>query len=123
MATNEGIHMTGGRIDAGALAVGSNARATNITTAAEQALTDQGHTELAAQLAEVVRLLEAHAASLDNPDEIKETTDTIATELTRPKPNRTTLTGLLTALAAGVSPVATLATAVDALARTAFALF
>lgn len=123
MATNEGIHMTGGRIDAGALAVGSNARATNSTTAAEQALTDQGHTELAGRLAEVVRLLEAHAASLDNPDEIKETTDTIATELTRPKPNRTTLAGLLTALAAGVSPVATLATAVDALARTALALF
>jgi hypothetical protein len=122
MATNEGIHMTGGRIDAGALAVGSNARATNITTA-EQALTDQGHTELAAQLAEVVRLLEAHAASLDNPDEVKEATDTIAAELTRPKPNRTTLAGLLTALAAGVSPVATLATAVDALARTALALF
>ena len=94
MATNEGIHMTGGHIDAGALAVGANARATNITTA-EQALTDQGHAELAARLAEV----------------------------TKPKPNRITLTGLLNALAAGVSPVTALATAVDALARAATVLF
>jgi hypothetical protein len=122
MATNEGIHMTGGHIDAGALAVGANARATNITTA-EQALTDQGHTELAARLADVVRLLELHAAALDNPDEVKEATETIATELTKPKPDRITLMGLLNALAAGVTPVATLATAVDALARAATALF
>lgn len=123
MATNEGIHMTGGRIDAGALAVGAHAQATNITTAAEQALSDRGHAELAARLAEVVRLLETHAAQLDNPDEIKETTETVATELTKPKPNRITLTGLLNALATGVRPVADLATAVDALARAAMVLF
>jgi hypothetical protein len=120
---NEGIHMTGGRIDAGALAVGSGARATNITTAAEQTLADQGHAELAARLAEVVRLLETHAASLDHPDEVKEATETIATELTKPKPNRITLMGLLNALATGVRPVADLATAVEALTRAATVLF
>ena len=122
MATNKGIHMTGGRIDAGALAVGSGAQATNITTA-EQTLTDQGHAELATRLAEVVRLLETHAADLDHPDEVKDATDTIATELTKPKPNRITLMGLLNALATGVRPVADLATAVDALTRAATVLF
>ena len=122
MATNEGIHMTGGHIDAGALAVGTNARASSIT-AASQALADQGHAELAARLAEVVRLLETHAAALDNPDEVKETTETIATELTRPKPNRITLMGLLNALAAGVRPVAALATAVAGLTQAATVLF
>lgn len=122
MATNEGIHMTGGRIDARALAVGSHAQATSIT-AAEEALADRGHAELAARLAEVVRLLEAHAARLDNVEEVKEATETIATELTRPKPNRITLMGLLNALAAGVRPVADLATAVDALTKAAMVLF
>lgn len=119
MSTNEGIHMTGGRIDAGALAVGPGAQATT----AEQALADQGHAELAARLGEVVRLLETHAAGLEHPDEVKETTEPIATELTKPKPNRITLMGLLSALATGVRPVADLATAVDAPARTAPALF
>lgn len=123
MATNEGIHMTGGRIDAGALAVGSNARATNITSAAEQALSDRGHAEIAARLGEVVRLLETHAARLDNAEEVKETTETIATELTKPKPNRITVMGLLNALASGVRPVADLATAVEGLTRAATALF
>jgi hypothetical protein len=119
---NEGISITGGHIDAGALAVGRNAHATNIT-AAQHTLQDQGHPDIADRLADLIHLLETHAPQLDNPDDLKATTETIATELTKPKPNRTTITALLNALANGVQSVATLTTAVDALAKAAMGLF
>jgi hypothetical protein len=120
---NEGISMSGGRIDAAALAVGRKARAINPTAAAQHALEERGHHEIANRLAALMHLLETHAAQLDNPDELKTTTETIAAELTNDKPNRITVTGLLNGLADGVRSVTSLTTAVDALAKAATALF
>jgi hypothetical protein len=120
---NEGIWMSGGTIDAGALAVGRNAEATNVVGAAGRTLMERGQPEIADRLADLVRLLAAHAPQLDNADELQATTEVVATELAKEKPNRTTVTGLLGGLADGVRSVAGLTTAVEALARAAVAIF
>jgi translation initiation factor 2B subunit (eIF-2B alpha/beta/delta family) len=119
---NEGISMSGGRIEAGALAIGRGARATNVVEAAGQTLTGRGQAELADRLADLVRQLEAHASRLDNADELRETTEAVASELAKDKPNRITVTGLLDGLAKGVGSVAGLTTAVHALAQAAMAV-
>ncbi|HZD00503.1 MAG TPA: hypothetical protein VFA46_10040 [Actinomycetes bacterium] len=119
---NQGIWMSGGRIDAGALAVGRNAQAANVGTA-RRTLVERGQPEIADRLAELVRLLDAHAPQLDNADELQATTEMVASELTKDRPNRTTVTGLLGGLADGVRSVAGLTTAVEALARAAAGLF
>jgi hypothetical protein len=115
--------MSGGKIDAGALAVGRNAEATNVVGAAGRTLMERGQPEIADRLADLVRLLEAHAPQLDNADELQATTEVVANELAKEKPNRTTVTGLLGGLADGVRSVAGLTTAVEALARAAVAIF
>jgi hypothetical protein len=120
---NEGILMSGGRIDAGALAVGRNAQATNVVEAAGRTLRERGQPEIADRLAELVRLLEAHAPQLDNADELQATTEVVAAELAKEKPNKITVTGLLRGLADGVRSVAGLTTAVQALAQAAVAIF
>ena len=119
---NEGISMSGGRIDAGALAVGRHARATNVVEAAGQTLTERGQAEVAGRLADLVRQLEEHASRLDNADELRETTEAVATELAKDRPNRITVTSLLDGLAKGVGSVASLTTAVQALAQAAIAI-
>jgi|SoiMethySBSTD1v2_1073268.scaffolds.fasta_scaffold405767_1 hypothetical protein len=120
---NEGIWMSGGKIDAGALAVGRNAQATNVVEAAERTLRERGQREIADRLEELVRRLEAHGPQLDNADELQATTEVVAAELAKEKPNKITVTGLLRGLADGVRSVAGLTTAVQALAQAAVAIF
>jgi hypothetical protein len=75
---NEGIRISGGRIEAGALAVG-------------------------------------RGAQLSNAEELKESTQLIAEELIKDRPNKTTLTGVLAGITQSVKSVAGLATAAEAL--------
>lgn len=114
---NEGIQMSGGRIEAGALAVGRGARASNVVGAARRELEERGHAELGQRLEELLRQLEAHASRLANADELRESTQLVAEELVKDRPNKTTVTGVLAGIVEGVKSVAGLATAAEALAE------
>lgn len=112
---NHGIQMSGGRIEAGALAVGRGAHAHNVVMMAKRELEDRGHTELGQRLEELLRQLDAHASLLSNADELKESTQLVAEELVKDRPNKTTVTGVLAGIAQSVTSVASLATAAEAL--------
>jgi hypothetical protein len=70
----------------------------------------------------VLRAISAHADSLDNRDELLDSTETVAKELAKDKPNKLTITGVLSGMTEGAKTVASIATAVQAL-RSAVLLF
>ncbi len=112
---NEGIYMTGGTINAEQIAVGRKARATKIVSSANQALEQKGLQEVRDKLDELVNALTTHADALDNPDEVLDSAEVVAEELSKDKPNKLTLTAILGGIASSVQSVAAIATAVDAL--------
>jgi len=112
---NEGIQISGGRIEAGALAVGRGAQAHNVVRMASRELEDRGHADLGQRLEELLRQLDAHAAQLSNAQELKDSTRLVAEELVKDRPNKTTVTGVLAGIAQSVKSVAGLATAAEAL--------
>jgi translation initiation factor 2B subunit (eIF-2B alpha/beta/delta family) len=116
-AHNEGIQMSGGRIKANALAVGRGAKAYNIVRTASRQLEERGHAELGQRLEELLRQLDIHASRLSNAEELKESTQQVAEELMKDRPNRTTVIGILTGIGQSVKSVADLATATAALAQ------
>jgi Family of unknown function (DUF5955) len=109
---NEGVQMSGGRIDAGAFAVGRGATATNTVGSTPD---DPGRAEISRRLDELLRQLEAAGPRLDDRAEIAESTQVVAEELGKEHPNKTTVTGVLTGIAGAVASVTGLATATDAL--------
>jgi translation initiation factor 2B subunit (eIF-2B alpha/beta/delta family) len=114
---NEGIQMSGGRIEAGALAVGRGAHAHNVVRTARRELEDRGHAELGQRLEELLLQLDAHASRLSDAEELRESTQLVAEELVKDRPNKTTVTGVLAGIAENVKSVASLATAAEALTQ------
>jgi hypothetical protein len=102
--------MSGGRIEAGAFAVGRGATARNVA-----GHNDPGREQIARQLEELLNQLEISSARLDNCDEVREATQVVADELRKERPNKMTVTGVLTGIAAAVTSVSGLAAAADAL--------
>jgi hypothetical protein len=119
---NEGAYITGGSIKAEQVAMGRQARATKIVNAADDALEQKGLTEIRNKLDELLRAISAQADSLDNRDEVLDSTETVAKELAKDKPNKLTITAVLSGMAESAKTVAGVATAVQAL-RSAVLLF
>jgi hypothetical protein len=116
---NQGIHVSGGSFTAGAVAVGPNARAYNVANE----LRERGQDEIAQRLEELVRQLEAHANQVPDIDDLRGATGTVADELAKDKPNKTTVTAVVSTIAESVRSVAGLATAADALLKAVQAVF
>ncbi len=112
---NEGINISGGTIKADQLAVGRNARATKIVSSAGEVLDQKGLQEIRDKLDELVNALTTHADALENPDEVLDSTEVVAQELSKDKPNKLTLTAVLSGIASSVQSVAAIATAAEAL--------
>jgi hypothetical protein len=108
---NEGIWISGGRIEAGALAVGRGASVGTVTGMSS----DPGREEIAQRLDELLRRLATEGDRLRDRDEVREATQVVVDELGKQQPNKTTVTGVLTGIAGAVTSVAGLATATDAL--------
>jgi hypothetical protein len=119
---NEGIYQSGGSIQADQIAVGRNARAAKILNVTNDVLEQKGLQEIRDKLDELLKVIIEHANSLDAPDEVLDSTEIVAKELAKDKPNKLTVTGVLTGIADGVKSVASIATAAEAL-RKAVALF
>jgi hypothetical protein len=112
---NEGITVTGGSFKAGAVAVGRGARATQNITGSAAALEDAGHHEIAELLRRLTELIEQHAGDLERPEELLESTATVAQEVAGGQPNRVTLRALLAGIAEAAGSVTSVAAAVEAL--------
>jgi hypothetical protein len=111
---NEGIHNTG-TIHARNIAAGRNAHAgDNLTEPL-----DLQRQEIKRLLEEVRRGIAEHAGSLDRAAEVRDSTEAVAEELAKEKPNRTTVTGILSGIGSSVASVASLSTAVTALLEAA----
>ena len=109
--------MTGGSINADQMAVGRSAQATKILSTANDALEQKGLTEIRDKLDELLKEITAHADSLHNPDEVLDSTKAVAEELSKDKPNKLTITGILNGIVESVGSIARIATAADSLAK------
>jgi len=112
---NEGIVVTGGSVQAGAIAVGRGARATQNIAGSAAALEGTGHQEIADLLRRLTQLIEQHADDLERPEELLESTATVAQEVAGDQPNRLTLRALLAGIAEAAGGVTSVAAAVEAL--------
>jgi hypothetical protein len=107
MDRNEGIVVSGGALRAGQLAVG---RGASVTVGA--AGTDP---EVIRRLDALLELVEQHAAALSDPAAVRSTAEVLRDEVTKPKPNRITVRGLLAGLTEAVGTVTPLLSAVEGL--------
>jgi hypothetical protein len=114
---NQGVIVSGGSFTATNVATGTGASIH--TSAAASPELDAVREQLAA----LMKALDEHAQALHNPDEVKQSAQVIAEELKKPKPNRITLTGVLSGIADSVKSVSVLATAAEGLKIALAALF
>lgn len=112
---NEGIHISGGTLNAGALAVGRYASAVSTVGSASEVLAGRGERDVAERMKALLEQLRLHSGELANADELVGATESVATELARDVPNKLTVLGVLGGIAASVASVAGVTEAVDAL--------
>jgi hypothetical protein len=115
---NEGIAVTGGQVVAGQMVAGRHARAYATINGTVGTLRNDGHDEVALALDRLVMELRQHADTLDDFEEILDSTRAVSEELAREKPNKRIITSLLAGISEGVTSVASLATAVTSLMAT-----
>lgn len=114
---NEGIIITGGTIKAEQVVVGKNASAVKIMSTAKESLEQKGLHEIWDKLEQLEKTLNTYGSTLENRDEINGAAKEIAKELSKEKPNKITVTGILEGVANGVKSVANIATSVEALKK------
>jgi hypothetical protein len=119
MNSNSGISISGGTVNAGAMAAGDHAKATNTTQQAPASSLD----DLRAEMADLVDAIRAHTMRLADGEETVALAENAQYELAKATPDRHALLATLQKLASGVGSVASLATAVTAIEHAAAALF
>jgi uncharacterized protein YqeY len=117
---NEGIIVTGGTVTADQIAVGHKARAVKKSIGA---VGDRGRDEVAQALEELVRVLQAHAAQLDDAEELLDASRTVADELAKEKPNKRTVGAVLASIGEAAGNLVSVVSAVDRLAAVAATVF
>jgi hypothetical protein len=108
---NEGIYVTGGSFTADTVAVGRGAHAYSVASG----LRTRGQDDVAQRLEELLRQLEEHADEVADIEDVRGATKTVTDELAKDRPNRTTVTAVLSGIAESVRSVTGLASAADAL--------
>lgn len=116
---NEGVIQHGGSINAGNLAVGRGATATQYQSASS----DAGLAAVQAQLDKVLELLATKSHEIPDHEDVVQSAQSLKQELDKDKPNKLTLKSLLSGIADSVKSVTTVATAVEALRTAITALF
>lgn len=106
---NHGISVSGGTVNAGAMAAGRDASATNVV---HQAPPPGSLDELRVQVAALAEAVRAHAADLEDGASTLTVARVAEHEVGKDRPNKESLLGMLATLAAGVSSVGVLAGAV-----------
>jgi predicted PP-loop superfamily ATPase len=99
------------------MAVGRRAQATRILNTANDALEQKGLTEIRDRLDELLKEITTNADSLHNPDEVLDSTNAVAEELSKDKPNKLTIVGILKGIVDSTGSVARIVTAADSLSK------
>lgn len=120
--TNKGIQVSGGTFNAVNVAVGDSAKVYETVYTADKMSEQEKWQEIHERLDELEKALNAYAASLDNPDEVRDSTAAVAEELSKDKPNKLTITSVLNGIADSVKSVTVIAVAVEALRNAIAAL-
>lgn len=110
---NKSTNIKGSTFNAKNAAFGDNNIVGDTTSAAKS----RDMQEIQARLNELMQALNKHESTLENPEEIRESTSIVAKELSKEKPNKITLTGVLTGIASSVQSVTAIAVAVEALQK------
>lgn len=118
---NQGIIMSGGTFNAGAVAVGRDAHAQAHLVRADQVMAENGWREVRVQVDALLRVVETHSTSGTGNEETAQLLEAVAQELSKEQPSRVALNALLQGLAATVPLEAT--AGVDALRRAVDAQF
>jgi hypothetical protein len=116
---NNGVWVTGGSVQAGAIAAGRNARASGSVHPSSPQTVD----ELRVQMAAVLEQLRSHSRDLEDSHATLTLAEMAQRELEKETPNKQSLLGTLSAVAAGVGSVATLAGALASLEQAVAVLF
>ena len=118
MTNNSGISITGGTVNAGAMAAGHGARATNTTSQPRVSLDN-----LRREMASLVDLVQTYAAQLGDGQQTITVAAEAQQELAKGSPDKRRFLTTLERLASGVGSVGSLATAVAAIQQTATSFF
>jgi hypothetical protein len=119
MTSNSGISITGGTVNAGAMAAGDHAKATTTTHQLPAASLDDLRFEMTA----LVDAIRSNAARLADGEQAVTVAEDAQRELAKPAPDKHTLFTTLQNLASGVGSIGSLATAVAAIEHAAATLF
>lgn len=111
---NSGIQVSGGSFSADNVAVGSGAQAHKTVYGNTQSELESRQ-EIQKKLAELEKALDAYASLLENAEEVRNSTATIADELKKKQPNKLTVSAILNGIADSVKSVTGIALAVEAL--------
>jgi hypothetical protein len=111
---NEGIVVSGGSITADVLSVGRRAQAIKNVGASALELESRGQLELAERVRELIGAIDAHAASLEHPDEAMRSAELVAEELAKEEPDKLTVRAILGGLLQAAGSVTAMAHAVTA---------
>jgi hypothetical protein len=116
---NSGIVISGGTVNANAMAAGKGAVASNVAVGvSEAALAD-----IRQSLDQLAQELRARASELDDADQALAVVDLARNEAAKKSPNKGTLLGLLKTLTSVVGDVASFGTSVAAIVSTVSAIF
>lgn len=118
---NEGMIVSGGSVKANQIAVGRNA---SIKVAyAGRSLEAKGLREVKDKLDELLVAVSAHTGPGPQREELMRSTEVVATELSKQKPNKLTITSILDGIASSVKSVTSIVSASEALKAVVSALF
>lgn len=113
---NEGVIISGhAEIKGEVLALGSGAKAQKIVNGSGEALPSKDIQEIRNKIEDLKRVLSAHSGPLENRQEVESSVKSVADELGKEKPNKLTVTSLLSGIATAVKSVTGIATAAEAL--------
>jgi hypothetical protein len=113
---NEGVIISGhANVKGEVLAMGSGASAQKIVNRAGEALPSKDVQELRSRIDDLKAVVSAHQGSLENREDVESSVKSVADELEKEKPNKLTVTSLLTGIASAVKSVTGIATAAEAL--------
>ena len=120
MRDNSGVVITGGRQKVGQMVVGDHAIGHQVVHSPGPDL-ELAHRDLAAKLAELIRVLQREHPELPEGEYLVGDARRVAVEVTKPQPDKGTLSSLLHVLSEGtkgLESAATIVTAIKTLAIT-----
>jgi hypothetical protein len=108
MKNNKGIVVSGGTFSAEQVAVGNRARVQKIVKGMDESAFNKEVEEVKSKFGEMMEQLNDHAEKIKNFEELLSSVETLSEELKKEKPNKFTISGLLSGIADAVKDTSVL---------------